>query len=71
MTEVHLLNQGWNADPNVPAPKLHVEGTGLLLSFLMSSNLYPAFSMRDETFECDAQHWLLTVNGRQVYSAVP
>jgi hypothetical protein len=36
------LNDGWNAEPNVPAPKVEVSGSQVQLKFLLNSFVYHA-----------------------------
>ncbi|MCA8916622.1 MAG: hypothetical protein KDB90_14545 [Planctomycetes bacterium] len=47
MTTFRQLNQGWNAEPNAPEPRLSVLNADLLLSFLMNPYLYPEFDEED------------------------
>lgn len=42
-TEFFQLNEGWNAEPNAPDPKIRVEGDDLLLSFYVNPYLYTDF----------------------------
>jgi hypothetical protein len=145
VTEFRQLNHGWNAEPNAPDTQMSVNGTDVLLSFLMNPFQFPEFSeddrgtlrfsgcaryrlyaindegwyrgqcrfskvapawgefyeivgdlrlnespndwvrlvlvteahhhflfyLRDETFECDALNWTLTVNGRRIAGGRP
>ncbi len=43
MTSFTRLNDGWNAEPNAPDPKVRVEGTDLVLSFRMNHRQYPEY----------------------------
>jgi len=38
------LNVGWNADPNVPDPRVEIVGDALLLSFRLNAFQFPAFA---------------------------
>ena len=38
------LNQGWNAEPNAPAPVVSVDGNDVILRFYLNAFRYPDFS---------------------------
>jgi hypothetical protein len=37
------LNQGWNAEPNAPNPRVKIDGTDLLLTFVVNPLRYHGF----------------------------
>ena len=37
------LNEGWNAEPNVPEPKVKVDGCDVLLRFFVNAFCFPEF----------------------------
>jgi hypothetical protein len=41
------LNEGWNAEPNAPHPKITVLGTDILLEFFLNSFRFPQFGPDD------------------------
>ena len=41
------LNNGWNAEPNAPYPKVTVSGTDVLLEFFLNPFQFPQFSADD------------------------
>ena len=41
------LNSGWNADPNVPDPKVQQSEDGITLRFDLNCMIYPHFSESD------------------------
>ncbi len=44
MTRFHQLNHGWNAEPNSPDPHIAVNGSDVILSFVMNHQLFPEFA---------------------------
>jgi hypothetical protein len=42
------LNDGWNAEPNAPEPRVTVDGSDVLLRFLLNPFLYKSFEEGDE-----------------------
>jgi hypothetical protein len=46
-TAFRKLNADWNAEPNAPDPRIHVEGSTLVLSFQMNYMLWARFSQDD------------------------
>jgi hypothetical protein len=47
MTKFRKLNDGWNAEPNAPDPRVTVQGRDVVVSFLMNSFRFPQFSPAD------------------------
>ena len=47
MTTFRQLNEGWNAEPNAPEPKVAVDGRDVVVSFLMNPFHFPQFSADD------------------------
>jgi hypothetical protein len=47
MTTFRQLNDGWNAEPNAPDPRVVVDGRDVLISFLMNPFQFPDFSVED------------------------
>ena len=47
MTTFRQLNEGWNADPNDPDPKVTVNGPDVVVSFRMNLFLFPQFTADD------------------------
>jgi hypothetical protein len=47
MTAFRQLNDGWNAEPNAPDPKVEISGRDLVLTFLMNPFQYPQFGEED------------------------
>jgi hypothetical protein len=47
MTTFQQLNEGWNADPNAPQPRVGLEGKDLVLSFLLNPLQFPQFTLDD------------------------
>jgi len=41
------LNEGWNADPNVPDPEITMDGIDLILKFEVNAYLYPNFEKEE------------------------
>ena len=41
------LNNGWNAEPNAPAPSITISGQDVLLRFQLNAFQYPRFSEND------------------------
>jgi hypothetical protein len=41
------LNEGWNAEPNAPHPKVTVSGTDVLLEFSLNPFRFPQFNPND------------------------
>jgi hypothetical protein len=37
------LNEGWNAEPNAPEPKVEIAGSDVLLSFFVNAFQFPEF----------------------------
>ncbi len=44
MTTFRKLNEGWNAEPNAPDPRVKVEGRDVVVSFLMNPFRFPQSS---------------------------
>jgi hypothetical protein len=44
MTKFQKLNDGWNAEPNAPDPRVTVEGRDVVVSFLMNPFRFGQFS---------------------------
>jgi hypothetical protein len=42
-TTFHMLNEGWNADPNVPVPSVEIQGEDVLLKFFINPFQFPEF----------------------------
>jgi hypothetical protein len=42
-TTFHKLNEGWNAEPNVPVPSIEVQGEDVLLRFFVNPWQFPEF----------------------------
>ncbi len=47
MTIFRQLNEGWNAEPNAPDPRVRVEGGDAILTFLMNPFQFPQFNPED------------------------
>jgi len=47
MTTFEQLNDGWNANPNAPNPKVTIEGRDVLVSFGMNRFVFPDFTAED------------------------
>lgn len=47
MTTFRQLNDGWNAEPNAPHPKVSIEGQDVVVSFRMNSFQFPQFGSVD------------------------
>lgn len=47
MTSFRQLNDGWNAEPNAPSPKVGIEGRDVVVSFRMNPHQFPQFSSED------------------------
>ena len=47
MTKFRQLNDGWNAEPNAPNPRVVVGGGDVEVTFLMSSFQFPRFRQGD------------------------
>ena len=47
MTRFQQLNEGWNAEPNAPDPRVVVEGGDVVVTFLMNAFQFPHFSPED------------------------
>jgi len=47
MTTFRQLNDGWNADPNVPEPHVEIDGHDVVVSFRMNRFMFPDFSKGD------------------------
>ena len=47
MTTFRQLNEGWNAEPNAPDPRVVVEGEDVVVSFLMNPFQFPQFGPED------------------------
>jgi len=47
MTTFRQLNEGWNAEPNAPAPRVTVEGQDVVVSFFMNPFQFPQFKQED------------------------
>jgi len=47
MTTFRQLNDGWNAEPNAPEPKVAVDGRDVVVSFLMNPFRFPQLSAED------------------------
>lgn len=43
-TQFRQLNEGWNADPNVPNPIVQIEGCDVVLTFFANAFRFKAFS---------------------------
>jgi hypothetical protein len=43
ITTFHKLNEGWNAEPNIPNPFVEVEGEDALLKFCVNPWQFPEF----------------------------
>jgi hypothetical protein len=41
------LNDGWNAEPNAPHPRVIVSGTDVLIKFLLNPFQFPQFGPDD------------------------
>jgi hypothetical protein len=41
------LNVGWNAEPNAPDPRVRIEGTSVVLSFLLNHMVFQNFAPED------------------------
>jgi len=55
------LNDDWNADPNAPEPRVRIEGTAVVLSFVVNHFLYTRFA-EDERVRLrftNARRWRL------------
>ena len=48
MTSFRQLNNGWNAEPNAPDPRVVAEGGDVVLTFLMNPFQFPQFSDEDQ-----------------------
>lgn len=42
-TSFKKLNEGWNAEPNAPDPRVIVEGSTVVLDFYLNAFQFPAF----------------------------
>src|SRR6266702_7656932 len=42
------LNEGWNAEPNAPYPRVAISGHDVLLRFLLNPFLFASFAEEDE-----------------------
>jgi hypothetical protein len=42
------LNEGWNAEPNVPDPRVSVEGSEVALTFLLNDMMYPKYETAEK-----------------------
>lgn len=42
------LNEGWNAEPNAPYPRVAVSGDDVLLRFLLNPHIFESFAEEDE-----------------------
>jgi hypothetical protein len=49
-TTFKKLNEGWNADPNSPDPRVLIEGTELLLEFSLNDLQYPDYKKAEKGF---------------------
>jgi hypothetical protein len=47
MTTFRQLNEGWNAEPNAPHPRVSVEGQDLVVSFRIDLYQFPQFSSEE------------------------
>jgi len=47
MTTFRQLNDGWNAEPNAPDPKVTIEGQDVIVSFRMNPFQFPEFGSED------------------------
>jgi hypothetical protein len=47
MTTFRQLNDGWNAEPNAPDPRVTVDGRDIVVSFLMNPFRFQQFSSED------------------------
>jgi hypothetical protein len=47
MTTFQQLNEGWNAEPNAPEPRVRLEGKDLILWFLLNTFQFPQFALDD------------------------
>jgi hypothetical protein len=43
----YRLNEDWNADPNAPSPAVAIDGSDIVLSFLVNSFIYRDFKEGD------------------------
>jgi hypothetical protein len=43
-TSFVLLNQGWNAEPNAPEPRIAFHGSDVVLSFVVNAFQFPQFA---------------------------
>jgi hypothetical protein len=52
MTELRFtrLNDGWNAEPNAPEPRIWVHDTGLILGFLLNPWQFRGFTEEEQGF---------------------
>lgn len=46
-TEFTKLNDGWNAEPGAPMPKVRMDGTALVLTFYLNPWAFPRFKPGD------------------------
>jgi len=46
------LNDGWNAEPNAPQPRVPVAGADVSVRFLLNAFQFPEFSEGDEAILC-------------------
>jgi len=47
MTTFRQLNDGWNAEPNAPDPRIVVDGGDVVLTFLLNPFQFPQFTRED------------------------
>lgn len=48
MTTFRQLNEGWNAEPNAPDPRVAIEGGDVVVTFFLNPFQFPQFSAEDK-----------------------
>lgn len=62
-TEFTKLNDGWNAEPGAPIPKVHVEGDTLVVTFYLNPWVFPRFKPGDRGELRFAKCWRYSMEG--------
>ena len=51
------LNEGWNAEPNAPDPRVHIDGTDVVLEFDLNPYRFPEFAVEQRASLRFAAAW--------------
>jgi hypothetical protein len=62
-TEFTKLNDGWNAEPGAPIPKICVDGETLVLTFYLNPWVFPRFKLGDRGELRFAKCWRYSMEG--------